>query len=89
MCTTGTDLHPKLEARDRHVPAGNLTRDSEWEASTVEMSHTNCLITIRNLYMAAPVHVAVTHGLILEAQARIEYRLIGTGTKLLIAFTQM
>jgi hypothetical protein len=39
--------------------------------------------------MAAQVHVTVTPGLKLEAQAQIECRLIGTGSKLLIAFTQI
>jgi hypothetical protein len=39
--------------------------------SSTELSRQLTLFTIRNLYRAAPVHVAITHGLVPGAQARM------------------
>ncbi len=53
------------------------------EASTLEKSQSISLYKW-NLYMATPVHVAFTHGLILGAQARI----LCTGNRFFIVFTR-
>jgi hypothetical protein len=68
------ESRPGIEPRSPASPARTL------QARALRAAYADA---IRNLYMAAPVHVAITHGLIWEN--KIKCRLIGN--KLLTAFS--
>ncbi len=62
--------YSKLEVPGLTCPGLESNPGPPWEANTLERAIGKAyLIAIQNLYMAAPVHVAVTQGLIPGEQA--------------------
>ncbi len=67
-------LHPLLEHSKQTCPSQGLNlQPPAPHAGTLAKSYSNSLrcFVIRNLYMDAMVHVAITHALLLGAQARM------------------
>jgi hypothetical protein len=61
-------LHPKLEVPRQTCP---VKESNPGLSGGRRASQTAYLIAIQYLYMAVPVHVAVTHGLMQGVQARM------------------
>jgi hypothetical protein len=70
----GSYLHPLQEHPKQTCPGQGLNlRPPAPHAGTLAKSYSNSLrcYVIQNLFMASLVHVAITHALLLGAQARM------------------